>query len=143
FLGRRSLVDSAFEGDRERVQRWLPPRRPACPAPTRRVKRAGHEIETLQRCSIVGEVSTGSDRAAVARVEGLDRVRRADDPADLDVPVEERHELGPGVLPELRDCWILPTPLRVELLEPLTSGRFSRSRIDRPEVLAHLFPVVA
>ena len=37
----------AFEGDSERVERRLPPRRPACPASPGRVKRAGHKVEAL------------------------------------------------------------------------------------------------
>ena len=39
------------------------------------------------------------DRAE-AGVQRLDRVRRAEDLADLDVVIQERDELGPGVAPK-------------------------------------------
>jgi len=51
--GPATLVDrwleAAGEGDREGVQRGRPPRDPACPSGPGGVKRAGEEIEALQR----------------------------------------------------------------------------------------------
>ena len=117
FLGRRSLVDTAFEGDRERVERWLPSRGPACPTPACRVKRAGHEVEALQRRSVVREVPAGADRAPVAGVERLDRVGQAQYAADLDVVVEERDELRPGVVPQPDDRRVALSPALGELVE--------------------------
>lgn len=115
------MVDSAFECDCERVQGRLPPRGPACPATPGRVQRSGHGVETLQRCCVVREMSPRSDRAPAPGVERHDRVGAADDPAALHVPIKERNELAPGVLPGLADRRILLTPLRIELRESLRS----------------------
>lgn len=64
------------------------------------------------------EVPAGLDRPPVAGVEGLDGVGGADDAADLHVVVQERHELGPRVLPQPGDRRLLPAPLAGELGEP-------------------------
>src|SRR6185312_12311156 len=94
-LAWRISVDSAFEGDREGVECGLPPCHPACPTPAGGVKRPRHEIQALDRGGVVREVPPRPYRSPVAGVEGLDRVGRADDAADLDVVVQERDELAP------------------------------------------------
>ena len=51
------------------------------------------------------------------RAPDNDRVRRADDGADLVVEPQERHELGPGVLPKPDDRRVDVAPLAGELVE--------------------------
>ena len=64
--------------------------------------------------------------AADPGVDRLNGVRAADDLADLDVKVEERHELGPGVLPEPHDGRVAGAPGLAELQEA-----FQRSALGR------------
>src|SRR4051794_28711880 len=78
-------VDSALEGDGERVQRGLPAHRPSCLALASGVEGPGDEVETLQRGLVLGEMAAGLDRAAVAGIQAFDRVCAADDAPDLDV----------------------------------------------------------
>jgi hypothetical protein len=47
----------------------------------------------MAACSF-GEVATDPHRPPVAGVQGLNRIRAANDLADLDVVVQERHKLG-------------------------------------------------
>lgn len=61
----------------------------------------------------------GLGRPANPGVHGLDRVRGADDAADLGVDAEERGGLLPGVLPEPDDRRVLLAPGTGELGEPL------------------------
>lgn len=114
------LVDSSFESYRECVEGGLPSHRPACVAAAGGVQRPGGEVEALQRGLVVREVPSRADSAAIAGVERLDRVCAADHAPDLDVVVEERYELAPGVLPELADRRVLLAPLRVELHKTLS-----------------------
>lgn len=72
------FLEPTCEGDRERVERWFPPDDPACSATAGRVKRPGHEIQTLQRRGLIWEMAPGSDSPPVAGVDRLDSVRRAD-----------------------------------------------------------------
>ncbi len=89
-LGGRHAVG---EGDRESVQCWFPAYGPTCLPGPGRVQGPGDELQGVHRRLFVGEVATGPDRAAVSGVERLDRVGRADQPADLHVIVQEGHEL--------------------------------------------------
>lgn len=57
--------------------------------PPRRAQRAGDQVETLERGPLGGEAPTDLDRAAVAGVERLDRVGRAEELADSDLAAEE------------------------------------------------------
>lgn len=109
----RARGDAAFEGDREGVERGLPPHGPSCLAPAGRVQGPGDEVEALQGGLFGREVPAGADGAPVAGVDGLDRVRRADDPADLHVVVQEGHELRPGVVPQPHDRGVPLAPLPV------------------------------
>ena len=112
------LVDSSFEGDDEGVEGRLSPGDPSCPSSPGGVKRTRHEIQTFQGGLLIGEVPTGSDRAPVAGVEGLDRVGRVDHLADLHVvePVAEwfggtsRFRRSRGHRPG-RPCFGLVAPL--------------------------------
>jgi hypothetical protein len=71
---------------------------------------------------VVREVPSRANSATVAGVDRLDRICGADHAPDLDVVVQERYELAPGVLPELADrcpAWrrtprsaVSPPPLR-------------------------------
>ena len=106
-------LEPSGEGDRERVERGLPPHHPACPSASGGVKRACHEVETLQRGLLVREVPAGADRAPIPCVDRLDRVCGADHSADLDVvePVAEwriraspvREDLVVGAVGQLDD----------------------------------------
>src|SRR4029453_6570290 len=102
--------EAVREGDRERVQCWLPSGGPSCPAAPGRVQRSGDQVEALE-CGLLGrEGAAGLDRSAVAGVERLDRVRAAQHPADLQVVVQERDELVPGMVPKLDDRRVTATP---------------------------------
>ena len=69
-------------------------------------------------------------------------IRGADDRADLDVEAQERHELGPGVLPQLDDGRVAVLPLLGELGEPSPRGLHRRRGVDRFEVPGDLRPVL-
>jgi hypothetical protein len=99
------------EGYREGVQGGLPSHRPPCPAGPGRVKGPGHQIQALQGGLLGRKVPPGLDRPPVTGIKGLDRIRRADDLADLDVVVQERDELIPGVLPQPDDGAVALAPL--------------------------------
>src|SRR5918994_790252 len=45
--------DTAFEGDREGVERWLPAHRPAGPSAAGGVEGPGDEVEALQRHALL------------------------------------------------------------------------------------------
>lgn len=64
-------------------------------------------------------------------VNGLNRVRGADDAADLGVEAEERRELLPRVLPEPHDRRVLLAPGIGELGEPLEGSLFGRGGVGR------------
>lgn len=111
-------------------------------APAGRVQRTRHEVQAPQGGLLGREVASGPDRAPVAGVPRVDRVGRADDLSDLDVVVQERHELGPGVLPQRHDGPILATPGRGELGNAFLGGGFGRGGVDRPQVTGDLLPVL-
>lgn len=97
----------------------------------------------LEGRGFVGEVPAGPDGLADTGVDGLDRVRRADHLADLDVEGEEGNELGPGVLPEPDDRRVLLAPSFLEPAESLGCGGLVRGRVDRLQRLGDLVPVLA
>ena len=84
---------------------------------------------------------TGFDRSPVAGVERLDRVRRAQHGADLDVVVQERDELIPGVVPQLGDHRVAPAPGVGELVERLPRGRRVDRGVDRSDRSFDRIPV--
>ena len=135
-------VDPALEGDGERVQGWLPPCDPSCSAFAGRVWRSGDQVDVLECGLVVGEAAAGSDGPAVAGVQALDRVGGADDASDLDVVVEERHELRPGVAPQPADRRVGLAPFLLELLEPGQRLGLRNGGIDRPQVVGDLVPVL-
>ena len=57
-----------------------------------------------------GKVASSSGGPPHTCMERLHCVRRVDHLSDLGGVVQERHELGPGVLPESDDRWVLLTP---------------------------------
>lgn len=93
--------EPAVEGDVERVQGLLPELGSAGPAFAGRVQGHHRETDALQRGLIVREVPAGLDGLANLGVARLDRVRGANDPADLPIELQEWHELGSRVLPHL------------------------------------------
>ena len=108
YLVTRSLDPTGTSQARWAV-RWLsrpgptqPAHDPSCSAPAGGVQRAGRQIETFQRGLLGREVASGADRPSVTGVQALDGVSGADDPSDLDVVVQERHELRPGGPPHRR-----------------------------------------
>ena len=64
------------------------------------VQRSHGQVERLQRGLLVREVTAGANGPAETSIQAFDRVRRSQDLADLDVVVQERHELGSGIAPE-------------------------------------------
>ncbi len=83
-----------------------PPRTP-CPPPAPHSSAGSPPQLCTKRMSQLRPYDPGVDR--------LDRVRGAHDPADLLVELQERHELGPRVGPQLHDHRVLPTPFLGEL----------------------------
>lgn len=66
---------------------------------------------SLEGGGLVGEVAAGPDGRADEGVDTLDRVRRADRLADLDVEGEEGREFGPpGVRPQVHDRRVVRPP---------------------------------
>jgi hypothetical protein len=106
-LGGRPAVT---EGDGEGVQHGLPAHRPSGPASPCRVQAAGHKVQALQRGLLAREMAPGSHGPPIAGVQRLDRVRGTDHLPDLDVIVEERDELVPGVTPQPDHRPVLRTP---------------------------------
>src|SRR5919112_1462673 len=92
--------DAAFEGDREGVECGLPAVHPALAALSGGVEAADNKVEAFQGGLLVGEVASGSGGTAEAGVQAFDRVRRVDHPSDFGAVVQERRELGPGVVPQ-------------------------------------------
>jgi hypothetical protein len=135
--------ESAVEGDVECLERGLPAHGPAFAALAGGVQAHDGHVDALQRGGLVGEVPAGADGLADARVDAFDRVGRADDPTDLDVDLEERHELGPGVLPKPDDRRVPVAPFLLELQEPVLGGLRGRRGGDGRERAGDLVPVLA
>ena len=70
-----------------------------------------------------------------------DRVRAAQHRADLQVVVEERDELLPGVLPQPGDRPVLLAPGRGELIERGPRRGGVHRRVDRPDIAFERVPV--
>jgi hypothetical protein len=86
-------------------------------------------------------VAAGLDRPPVAGVERLDRVRAAQDLADLQVIVQERDELLPGVVPEPDDRRIPLAPPLGQLVERSLRRRRVDGGIDRLKAALERIPV--
>lgn len=138
-----SRGDSAVEGDRERVECGLSPHCPSCLTAAGGVQGAGHQVEAHHRGLFGWEVPAGPNSPRVASIQGFHRVRRADDAVDLDVVVQERHELTSGVLPQLGDRRILRAPLLDELGEPFLGRGLGGRGVDRADILGDLISVLA
>ena len=80
------------------------PVHPSCLGGPGGVKGSGHEVEALEGGLVGREVTSGADGPAEAGVQALDRVRGADDPADLDV-VEPVAECGRGLAADPGPVW--------------------------------------
>lgn len=117
FSGVLDLGHAVCEGDRERVERWLPAHGLSHLAGALGVKGAGDQVEALQ-CGLArsGSVLTRS-RLAVAGIHRLDGIGGAQHLADLHGVVEEWGELLPRVAPESADGRVGGAPLLFELLE--------------------------
>jgi len=146
-LRRFSLFDASFEpsGERygERVERGLPPHGPACSSAARWIKGSGDQIQAFQGSILVRKVTSGPHGPAVAGVDRFDRVRRADNPPDLDVVFQERHELRPGALPKPHDCRIPLSPLCREFSEPVFGCLLGRGGVHGFECLHDAVAVLA
>ena len=103
------------------------------------VQRSHGQVERLQRGLLVREVTAGANGPAETSIQVLDRVRRSQDLADLDVVVQERHELGPSIAPEPNHRRVGLAPLLSELLG-YSLG--SRGFVDRFQVRGDLGPVL-
>jgi len=86
-------------------------------------------------------VSAGLDGPPVPGVERLDCVGATQHPADLQVVVQERDELFPGVVPELDDRRIAPVPRFGQLLEGGPGGGGVDRGVDRFDVAPQRVPV--
>jgi hypothetical protein len=86
-------------------------------------------------------VTAGFDRPPVAGVQRLDRVGGADDLADLDVVVQERDELVPGVLPQPDDRRIPLPPLLGQLIERGPGGVSVDGGVDGLDAALEGIPV--
>ena len=116
---------------------------PSVPCRDRWGQGSDHEVEAFQRGLLGREMAPGADGAPEPGVERLDRVRREDHAANLDLEREERHELGPRRLPQAHDPRVLGAPGGRELDELIPCGRLRRRRVDRAECFGDRFPVVA
>src|SRR3982074_705057 len=81
---------ASVEGDLEGVQRGLPAVGPACAALAGRVQAHDREVDALECCLLVREVSAGVDRAPDAGVDALNRIGGADDRAEVLVELQKR-----------------------------------------------------
>ncbi|KFI76686.1 hypothetical protein BMON_0822 [Bifidobacterium mongoliense DSM 21395] len=88
------------------------------------------------------EVPTRPDGAAEPGVQTLDRVRGADDPADLHVVVQERDEPFPCVEPQALDRRVLARPVFEHLVTRMFGGGRCGGRVDGFHVTAKRFPVL-
>ena len=88
-------------------------------------------------------MAAGFDRAPVAGVEGFDRVRAAQHSSDLYVVVEERDELGPGVVPQPDDGRVALPPFLGQFVEGRAGGGGVDRGVDRFEAAFELVPVLA
>src|SRR5215469_15051134 len=134
-------AEAAVEGDVEGVEGCLPPVGPPLAALPGRVEAHEGQVEALEGGLLGGEVAAGVHRAAQPGVDRLDRVGRADHCPDLAVEGQERHEFGPGVLPQPDDRRVAFLPLAAELGEPVERVRFGRRVVDGLEVFRELCPV--
>src|SRR5437868_10781246 len=83
-----------------------------------------------------------TDRPSEPGVETLNRICRVDDLAELDRELEERHELGPAVLPRADHRRIHLTPALRELCEADFGGVDGRGGVDLSQLAGDLTPVL-
>src|SRR6476620_9884775 len=68
-------------------------------------------VTRYRHFSLLGREMPASPHCpSVAGVEALDGLVAAEDPPHFDLIIEERHDLGPGVVPESDDRPILLSP---------------------------------
>jgi hypothetical protein len=86
-------------------------------------------------------MASGLDRPPVAGVQGLDGICAAQHLADLDVVVQERDELLPGVVPQPDDRRIPLAPPFGQLVERGPGRVGVDGGVDRPQVALERVPV--
>ena len=106
------------------------------------VQRSRGQVGRFQRGLLVREVTAGANGTAETSIQAFDRVRSAQDLADLDVVVQERHELGPGIAPEPNHHRVGLAPLLSELFERSLGSLRSRGFGDRFQVRGDLGSVL-
>src|SRR4029450_525615 len=104
---------------------------------------SGGQVETFEGSLLVGDVAADPPVPPVACVQRLNRIRTANDLADLDVVVQEWHELAPRVLPQPSDRWVRPAPFLGELFEPGPGLGLGGGGIDRPQISGDLARVLS
>ena len=97
----RRRYNTSREGDRQGIKCWLPAIRPALTASSRRVQTHDRQVHALECCVGIREMTPGLHRFSDPGIHALDGIGGIDDGADLLIEAQERHELGPGVLPQL------------------------------------------
>lgn len=116
-----------------------------------RSRRRRSRPNTSATCSTPSRRPPPSSSQPMSFASGCERASSRAAPPRHWSHVPLRSRPGPGLSstmisrnspsPELADRRILPTPLRIEILEPFTGCRLRRRGIDRAQILAHLLPV--
>jgi len=81
-------------------------------------------------------------RTTITRIQRLNRIRRTNNLANLNIPRKKRNELFPRPLPQTNDRRILTPPFLGELAEPLFRRIGRRRRINRLDIFGDLVPVL-
>jgi hypothetical protein len=139
-LGGREPV---AEGDGECVDGGPPPHGPPGLALAGGVEGSGDQVEAFERRLLGGEMAAGLDRPPVPGVQRLDGVGGADDLADLQVVVQERDELVPGVVPQPDDRRVPPAPGLGEVVERGPGGGGADGGVDGFDAAFEGVPVAA
>jgi hypothetical protein len=125
-----ACAEAAVEGDVEGVHSGLPTVGPALAALAGRVEAHDRQIEAFEGGLFGREVAAGVHGSAEPGINRFDRVCRADDGSYFPVKGQERHELGPGVLPEPDDRRVAFLPRAGELGEPVERLGLGRRGVD-------------
>ena len=136
-----SCAQAAVEGDVEGVEGGLPPVGPALAAPAGGVQAHDRQVQALERGLLGGEMPAGVHRPPQPGINRFDGIGRADHGPYFPVEGQERHELGPRVLPQPYDSRVAFLPFPGELGEPVQRLGLGRGCVNGLEVFRDLRPV--